>query len=145
MNIRTRTPNIPLTQPIPVQAKLSAAWTSLMFLVIYIDYFHLYQPGEIDLIRGGIIFEYDISGTLMSIFFVHPSRSRRNQPPLWRNSCAGPPRSEVTTSPIRTVPRERSAETAASMSSTVNAIRRIPRIFGGAPGQRCGPAGNGTS
>ena len=56
--------------PIPVQAKLAAAWTSLMFLVIYIDYFHLYQPGKIDAIRGGVIFEFDISGTLMSIFFV---------------------------------------------------------------------------
>ncbi|MBG6240271.1 hypothetical protein IWX78_003268 [Mycetocola sp. CAN_C7] len=54
----------------PVQAKLAAAWTSLMFLVIYIDYYHLYQPGEIDLIRGGVIFEFDISGTLMSIFFA---------------------------------------------------------------------------
>lgn len=55
---------------IPVQAKLAAAWTSLMFLVIYIDYYHLYQPGEIDSIRGGVIFEFDISGSLMSIFFV---------------------------------------------------------------------------
>ena len=54
----------------PVQAKLASAWTSLMFLVIYIDYFHLYQPGEIDEIRGGVIFEFDISGALMSIFFV---------------------------------------------------------------------------
>lgn len=41
-----------------------------MFLIIYIDYFHLYQPGEIDSIRGGVIFEFSISGTLMSIFFV---------------------------------------------------------------------------
>ena len=54
----------------PVQATLASAWTSLMFLVIYIDYFHLYQPGEIDEIRGGVIFEFDIGGTLMSIFFV---------------------------------------------------------------------------
>jgi hypothetical protein len=58
------------TTHVPVQAKLAAAWTSLMFLVIYIDYFHLYQPGAIDEIRGGVIFEFDISGTLMSIFFV---------------------------------------------------------------------------
>jgi Family of unknown function (DUF6326) len=57
-------------QRIPVQAKLAAAWTSLWFLSIYIDYFHLYQPGEIDDIRGGVIFEFVISGTLMSIFFV---------------------------------------------------------------------------
>ena len=41
-----------------------------MFLVIYIDYFHLYQPGEIDEIRGGDIFAFEISGTLMSIFFA---------------------------------------------------------------------------
>ena len=54
----------------PVQAKLAAAWTSFMFLFIYIDYFHLYQPGEIDEIRGGVIFVFDISGTLMTIFFA---------------------------------------------------------------------------
>lgn len=69
MSIRMEIPN-QLDNPIPVRARLSAAWTSLMFLVIYIDYFHLYQPGEIDLIRGGVIFEFGISGTLMSIFFV---------------------------------------------------------------------------
>ena len=38
-----------------------------MFLVIYIDYFHLYQPGEIDAIRGGVIFEFDISPTFLVI------------------------------------------------------------------------------
>jgi len=70
MTIRTRPANLLETPPIPVQAKLAAAWTSLMFLVIYIDYFHLYQPGEVDDIRGGVIFEFDISATLMSIFFA---------------------------------------------------------------------------
>ena len=55
---------------IPVQAKLAAAWTSLMFFVIYIDYFHLYQPGAIDQIRGGGIFEFDITPTLVTIFLV---------------------------------------------------------------------------
>ncbi len=70
MTIRTTPTNLLDNPPIPVQAKLAAAWASLMFLVIYIDYFHLYQPGEIDLIRGGVIFEFDISGTLMSVFFV---------------------------------------------------------------------------
>jgi len=53
-----------------MQAKLAAAWTSLMFFIIYIDYFHLYQPGQIDDIRSGVIFKFDISGNLMSIFFV---------------------------------------------------------------------------
>jgi hypothetical protein len=39
-----------------------------MFLYIYVDYFHLYKPGAIDQIRGGVIFEFDISGTLLTIF-----------------------------------------------------------------------------
>ena len=54
----------------PVQAKLAAAWTSLMFFVMDIDYYHLYKPGAIDQIRGGRIFEFDISGTLLTIFVV---------------------------------------------------------------------------
>ena len=33
--------------PIPVQAKIAAAWTSFMFLYIYVDYFHLYKPGVV--------------------------------------------------------------------------------------------------
>ena len=70
MTIRTNTPQQLDNPPIPVQAKLAAAWTSLMFLVIYVDYFHLYKPGDIDEIRGGVIFEFDISATLMTIFFV---------------------------------------------------------------------------
>lgn len=70
MTIRTTPPHQLDNPPMPVPAKLGAAWTSLMFLVIYIDYFHLYQPGEIDSIRDGVIFEFDISAILMSIFFV---------------------------------------------------------------------------
>ena len=67
----TRQPTTTLEdQRIPVRAKLAAAWTSLMFLVIYIDYFHLYQPGEIDDIRGGVIFELDITPTLLTIFLA---------------------------------------------------------------------------
>jgi hypothetical protein len=55
---------------IPVQAKLAAAWASFMFFYIYVDYFHLYKPGAIDQIRGGVIFEFDISGTLLTIFLA---------------------------------------------------------------------------
>ena len=55
---------------IPVQAKLAAAWTGLMFLVIYIDYFHLYKPGVIDNLRAGVVFEYDISPTLLTIMLA---------------------------------------------------------------------------
>ena len=70
--MRTRQPTTTTLENlrIPVQAKLTAAWTSLMFFVIYIDYFHLYKPGAIDQIRGGVIFEFDISGPLLTIFVV---------------------------------------------------------------------------
>ena len=51
----------------PVQAKLAAAWTSLMFLYIYVDYFQLYKPGAIDQIRGGVVWEFDISQTFLTV------------------------------------------------------------------------------
>ena len=53
---------------VPVQAKLAAAWTSFMFLYIYVDYFGLYKPGRIDDILVGVVFEFDISPTLLTIF-----------------------------------------------------------------------------
>ena len=53
--------------PVPVRAKLAAAWTSFMFLVIYVDYFHLYKPGVIDDILAGRVFEFDISPTFLVI------------------------------------------------------------------------------
>lgn len=55
---------------VAVQTKLAAAWTSLMFLVIYVDYYHLYQPGVLDALRDGRVFEFDISPTLMIVLFA---------------------------------------------------------------------------
>ncbi len=52
---------------IPVQAKLAAAWTSLMFFYIYVDYLHLYKPGAINDILAGVVFEFDISQTFVVI------------------------------------------------------------------------------
>jgi hypothetical protein len=45
----------------PVQAKLAAAWTSFMFLYIYVDYFTLYKPGVIHDMLVGRVWEFDIS------------------------------------------------------------------------------------
>jgi len=70
MTIRTKTPNLLDSPPIPVQAKLAAAWTSFMFLYIYVDLFHLYKPGIVDDIRAGIVFEFDISPTLLTVFLA---------------------------------------------------------------------------
>jgi hypothetical protein len=51
----------------PVRAKLAAAWTSFMFLYIYVDYLGLYKPGFIDDILAGVVFEFDISQTFVVI------------------------------------------------------------------------------
>ena len=50
----------------PVQAKLAAAWTSFMFLYIYVDYLALYKPGVIDDILAGIVHEFDIGPTFVA-------------------------------------------------------------------------------
>jgi hypothetical protein len=52
-------------RPVPVQAKLAAAWSSFMFLYIYVDYLTLYVPGVVDDIRAGIVFEFAISQTFV--------------------------------------------------------------------------------
>jgi hypothetical protein len=54
----------------PVQAKLAAAWTSFMFLYIYVDYFALYKPGVVDDILAGVVWEFDISQTLLTAFLT---------------------------------------------------------------------------
>lgn len=44
-----------------LKLKLAALWTSLMFLIIYIDYFALYMPGTIENILKGRVFVFDIT------------------------------------------------------------------------------------
>ncbi len=65
MNTNTKTTTALHDPPVPVRAKLAAAWTSLMFLYIYVDYLHLYKPGAIDDILAGVVFEFDISQTFV--------------------------------------------------------------------------------
>jgi hypothetical protein len=52
---------------LPVQARLAAAWTSFMFLYIYVDYLALYKPGVIDDILAGIVHEFDIGPTFVAM------------------------------------------------------------------------------
>ena len=73
MTIRTKTPNLLDNPPIPVQAKLAAAWTSFMFLYIYVDFFNLYKPGVVDGILNGLVWRFDISSTLLTIFLASVS------------------------------------------------------------------------
>lgn len=51
----------------PVQAKLAAAWASLMFLVIYVDYYALYKPGVLDELLAGTVHEFDIGPTFVAL------------------------------------------------------------------------------
>ncbi|KRC62948.1 hypothetical protein ASE14_03895 [Agromyces sp. Root81] len=73
MTIRTNTPNLLDNPPVPVQAKIAAAWTSFMFLYIYVDLFNLYKPGVVDGILNGLIWKFDISSTLLTIFLASVS------------------------------------------------------------------------
>src|ERR671912_1688714 len=38
-----------------------------MFLYIYVDYFHLYKPGAVDDILAGVVWEFDISQTFLTV------------------------------------------------------------------------------
>ena len=44
-----------------VKSKLATLWASLMFLIIYLDYFHLFTPSKIEDIQTGRVFEFDIT------------------------------------------------------------------------------------
>ena len=67
MNTTTTTTTALHDPPVPVRAKLAAAWTSFMFLYIYVDFIALYKPGVIDDILAGVVWEFDISQTFLVI------------------------------------------------------------------------------
>jgi len=51
----------------PVQAKLAAAWTSLMFLYVYVDILKFFMPGTIDDILVGVVWEFDVSQVFVTV------------------------------------------------------------------------------
>lgn len=70
MTIRTTTQGSLANLQVPVQAELAAAWTSFMFLYVYVDYLHLHKPGVIDNLRAGVVFTFDISPALITGFLT---------------------------------------------------------------------------
>lgn len=46
---------------VSLKLKLATLWASLMFLYIYVDYFHLYMPGKIEDIQAGRVYKFDIT------------------------------------------------------------------------------------
>jgi hypothetical protein len=68
MTSRTTAPARLDTAPMPVQAKMAAAWTSLMFLYVYVDIYGFYKPGVVDGILNGQVFEFEVSALLLTTF-----------------------------------------------------------------------------
>lgn len=52
---------------LPVQARLAAAWTSFMFLYLYVDYLHFYKPGSLEEVLGGRVHEFDTGPTFVAL------------------------------------------------------------------------------
>lgn len=73
MNSITKPMTILEDRQVPIQAKLAAAWTSFMFLYIYVDHLGLYKPGAVDGILNGLIWKFDVSSTLLTIILVSVS------------------------------------------------------------------------
>ena len=67
--MRTHTAEITALEDrqVPVQAKLAAAWTSFMFLYLYVDHLILYRPGHVDEILAGIVHEFETGPTFVAL------------------------------------------------------------------------------
>ena len=46
---------------VTLKMKLATIWASLMFLYIYVDYFHLYMPNKIEDLLAGRVYVFDIT------------------------------------------------------------------------------------
>ena len=67
MITQTAEPTALEDQRVPVKLKLAAAWTSFMFLYIYVDYFALYKPGFVDDVLAGTVHEFDTGPTFVAL------------------------------------------------------------------------------
>jgi hypothetical protein len=61
MNTQKISQNVLEDIKVSLKLKLAMLWAGFMFLYIYVDYFHLYMPGEIASILRGRVFVFDIS------------------------------------------------------------------------------------
>ena len=73
MTTTTDAPKLLDTPRLPVQVKLAAAWTSFMFLYVYVDVLNFYKPGVLDGILNGLVWKFDVSPALLTIFLVSVS------------------------------------------------------------------------
>ncbi len=61
MNTRTKPQSAFEDIKVSLKLKLATLWASLMFLIIYIDYFALYMPGALKDMLAGKVFVFDIT------------------------------------------------------------------------------------
>lgn len=73
MTTHPQTPMLFESAPMSVRAKLAAAWTSFVFLYAYVDILNFYKPGVVDGILNGLVWRFDISSTLLTVFLVSVS------------------------------------------------------------------------
>ena len=50
-----------------LKLKLATLWASLMFLIIYLDYFHLFMPGSLENLLVGKVFVFEITQVFLLI------------------------------------------------------------------------------
>lgn len=69
--MRTQQPSVTLDDPrIPVRVKLAFAWTSFMFLYVYVDVIAFFKPGVVDGILAGKVWEFDVNQSLLTTFLA---------------------------------------------------------------------------
>lgn len=61
MNTQKNTQNELKDIKVSLNLKLATLWASLMFLYIYVDYFHLFMPSKIEDIQTGRVFKFNIT------------------------------------------------------------------------------------
>jgi hypothetical protein len=76
------TQNVLEDNKINVKLKLAGLWTSLMFLIIYLDYFHLYMPGKVNEILKGKVFVFNITQGFLLVALRLSSNSCTNDFPF---------------------------------------------------------------
>ena len=60
--------------PVPPRVKLAAAWTSFMFLYVYVDVLGLYKPGFVEGILKGRVWERGVSEKMHQFAEVIPDQ-----------------------------------------------------------------------
>lgn len=59
-----------MTTAIPVQAKITAAWTSFTLLYAYVDILNFFKPGVLDSILHGKVWDFDVSAPLLTFMLA---------------------------------------------------------------------------